>query len=518
MKKKSLIIILSLGATVCYSEVEPPQNLMSPPAAQTDSTITLLWDKPLDHTNVTGYEIYQNGKLTGTSTRCNFQAVNLSPNNTYIFDVKAKSGTETSKRSNSVEVSTKPEGKSFLITDFGTVADGTTDNTKAIQAAIDACTPGGTVVVPAGNYVSGALFIRKNNFTLLLSEGAVLKGSHDLAEYPMIKSRYEGTERNCYASIINCGSMAGGVTDISIRGPGTIDCQGNYLSDAETKAVNRSARSHGLLMLNCTNVYLEGFTIQNSPTWCIHPLYCRHLTTENVTIKTDGYGVPNADGWDPDSSSDCYIFNSTFSTHDDDISIKSGADAEGRKMGRSSSDIRITDCVFKSGGGLALGSEMSGSVSNIFVQDCHFVKVDRGFNFKTRRGRGGTIQNVVIKDCTAEHFGGWGFNFEMHYYDKQTPVQPAEATPILRNFYFENIVIVRVTGPAVLMKSLPESRISNVTYKNVTIKDAAEGCSVMDCDDVTFENFQANVRTGLLWNTLSGNTNLLANDVSKPGN
>src|SRR5262249_46468336 len=163
--------------------------------------------------------------------------------------------------------------------------------------------------------------------------------------------------------------------------------------------------------------------------------------------------------------SDCYLFNSVLSTHDDDIAVKSGADVEGRLVGRPSRDIRVTDCVFKLGGGFALGSEMSGCVSNVFVQDCHFVWVDRGFNLKTRRGRGGAIENVVVKDITAEHFGNWGFNFEMYYYDRGTPPQPPEGTPALRNCHFENIVIDRVTGPAVTMKSLPESRISNVTYK-----------------------------------------------------
>lgn len=515
MKRTSLIVVLSLGANLCYARVEPPRNLMSPPAAQTDSTIALLWDKPLDYSNVNSYEIYQDGKLAGTSTRCNFKATGLEANRTYTFAVRAKSATETSKPGNTIKISTRPKGRNFLITDFGAVGDGSTDNTKAIQAAIDTCTPAGTVVVPAGTFVTGALFLKKNNLTLFLSEGAVLKGTHDLSGYPMIKSRYEGYERETYASIINCGSMSGGVTNIAIRGPGTIDGQGSYLSDAQTKAVSRSVRSHGLLLLNCTNVYLEGFTIQDSPTWCIHPIYCRHLTTEGVTVKTFN-SVPNADGWNPDSSSDCYLFNSTFSTHDDDIAIKSGSDAEGRRIGRPSRDIRVTDCLFQSGGGFALGSEMSGSVSNIFVQDCHFVGVDRGFNIKSRRGRGGIIQNVVVKDCTAERFGEWGFNFEMYYYDRGTPVQPPEATPIFRNFHFENIVIDRVTGPAVTMKSLPESRISNITYKNVTIKDADKGCIVTACDNVTFKNFNVKARTGPLWNTASDNKNLLIEPPPQP--
>jgi polygalacturonase len=480
---------------------------MSPPAAQTESTITLLWDKPSDDSNVKGYEIYQGRELAGTSTRCNFKATKLRAGTKYSFTVMAENGSEISKPSNRLTISTRRKGRTLNVTDFGAVGDDTADNTKAIQTAIDACAPGGTVIVPAGTFVTGALFIKKNNSTLFLSQGAVLKGTHDLSRYPMINSRYEGYEGKSYASIINCGGMSGGPTNVAIRGPGIIDCEGSYLSGAQTAAVNRSVRSHGLLLLDCTNVYLEGFTIRDAPTWCIHPIYCSGLTTEGVTIRTEDK-VPNADGWDPDSSSDCYLFNSILSTHDDDIAVKSGADQDGRRIGRPSKNIRVTDCVFLRGGGFALGSEMSGSISNVFVQDCHFVSVDRGFNFKTRRGRGGMIANVVIKDCTAERFGEWGFNFEMHYYDRGTPVQSPDATPVFRNFYFENIVIDRTTGPAVIMKSLSESHIAHVTYKNVTIQDAEKGCLVTDCENVAFENFSAKVRSGPLWNILSNNTNV----------
>jgi polygalacturonase len=507
MTRPCLIGLFLLCATVGYADLGSPRNLISPPAAQTDSTITLIWDKPTEYASVTGYDIYQDGNEIGDSTRCNFQAGNLQPARAYTFIVRAKSGKAISLPSNSVRVSTRAKGATFFVTDFGAVSDGKTDNTRAIQAALDACTPGGTVLLPAGTFITGALFVRKSDTTVFLSGGALLQGTHDLAAYPMIKSRYEGIERETYASIINCGSMSAGVTNIAIRGPGTIDCQGDYLSPAQTKAANRSMRSHGLLLINCTNVYLEGFTIQNSPTWCIHPIYCQGLTTEGLTIHTDGYGVSNADGWDPDSSMDCFIFNSIFSTHDDCIAIKSGADADGRRVGRPSVNIRVTDCLFKSGGGFAVGSEMSGSVSNVVVQDCHFVKVDRGFNIKTRRKRGGIVENLVIKDVTAEHFGSWGFNLEMYYYDnRNTPPQPPEGTPVFRNFRFENITIDHVSGPAVKMCGLPESRPSNITFQNVTIKEAKTGCIVTNCNHVSFIDFKAHPKTGPLWSKLAENT------------
>ena len=515
MMRPCSFILFLLCATVSYSDSGPPRNLLSPSAAQTDSTITLIWDKPADYAGVTGYDIYQDEVKIGDSTRCNFQARNLQPARAYTFTVRAKSGKVISPPSNSVGVSTHPKGATFLVTDFGAVGDGKTDNTRAIQAALDACAPGGTVMVPSGKFITGALFVRKSDTTVFLASGALLQGTHDLAAYPKIKSRYEGIERETYASIINCGSMVSGVANIALRGPGTIDCQGSFLSPAQTKLANRSVRSHGLLLLNCTNVYLEGFTIQNSPTWCIHPVYCQGLTTEGVTIHTDGYGVSNADGWNPDSSTDCFIFNSTFSTHDDCIAIKSGADADGRRVGRPSRNIRVTDCLFKSGGGFAVGSEMSGSISNVFVQDCHFVKVDRGFNIKTRRKRGGIVENLLIKDVTAEHFGSWGFNLEMYYYDNgSTPPQPPEGTPIFRNFRFENITINRVNGPAVTMCGLPESHPSNITFENVTIKEAEKGCIVTNCDHVSFRDFKAHPKMGPLWSKVADNIDVTVTSTS----
>jgi polygalacturonase len=246
LKQIYLISCFFFWAVACHSEVGAPRNLISPPGAQTDSSITLLWDKPVEYSSVTGYEVCQDGTRVGAPTRCNFQATNLSAARAYTFTVRAKSGTALSAPANTVTVSTRTKGAAFLVTNFGAIGDGSTDSTKALQAAIDACTANGTVVVPAGTFITGALFVRKSDISIFLSRGAVLKGTHDLAAYPLIKSRYEGYERESYASIINCGGMAGGVANVAIRGPGTIDCQGSYLSEAQTKARNRSeiGRAH----------------------------------------------------------------------------------------------------------------------------------------------------------------------------------------------------------------------------------------------------------------------------------
>src|SRR5262249_54628006 len=155
-----------------------------------------------------------------------------------------------------------------------------------------------------------------------------------------------------------------------------------------------------VLILNSENVYLYGFTVQNSPSWTIHPIYSSNLTTQGVSIKTSGYGVENCDGWDPDSSTDCYLFDTTFDTHDDSIAIKSGANADGLRVGRPSRNIRISDSSFPYGGGLALGSEMSGGIENVNVYDCNFARADRGIHIKTRRGRGGYVRNVHMRDIT----------------------------------------------------------------------------------------------------------------------
>ena len=378
-----------------------PLNLLSPPAAQTDSSIAFVWDKPSAAKEVAGYRIYLNGKQHGIATCTDYTAEELESGQVYEAYVCAfTSSGAVSRPSAAIRVSTKPEAERFDITRFGSAADGETVNTAAIQAAIDACTPGGKVVVPAGIFVTGALFL-KSNMTLFLEKGAVLMGSGEPSHYPVMRYRWEGREQPCYASLINTRDCPEGrLSHITIEGEGTINANGVELFKKEM-ADKLGFRGRAVCLRNVDYVYLKGITVRQSPAWCVHPIYCNHVTINKIEIHTkyDEFGkryenIFNGDGLDPDSCQDMYIFHSVFVSQDDCIAIKSGRDEEGRAVGIPSRNFRITNCTFKSGFGVAMGSEMAGGVRDVVVRDCTFEDAFSIASVKAPRGRGAIIDHI----------------------------------------------------------------------------------------------------------------------------
>jgi exo-poly-alpha-galacturonosidase len=465
-----------------------PISLLSPPEAQTETTIALVWDKPKDASDITAYQIYCNENVYGICTETDYTAENLTPSQEYTFYVRAvlKSGT-LSPKSNTITVSTKKQADVFDITAFGAVGDGSTCNTKSIQAAIDACTPGGKVYVPSGVFITGALYL-KSNMTLYIDKGGILLGSSDLAEYPILQYRFEGLETACYASLINTKPTNGErLEHITIEGLGKIDANGAVLRQKEL-ADGKGKPGRAVCIRNVDSLYLYGITVKQSPAWCVHLIYCNHVSVNQIKIYTkqdeDGtryQDICNGDGLDPDSSSDMYIFHSTIASQDDCIAIKSGRDEEGRRLAIPSENIRITNCRFESGFGVAMGSEMSGGVRNVLVQDCTFCNVYSVGSVKTPRGRGGVVENIVYDNLTLQNYSRehcdckWfrGAIYVDQFYSHDTfdleHAQPFnESTPVIRDITFRNIVLDTVTGNAVYLSGLPESPLEHITLENIT--------------------------------------------------
>jgi len=184
------------------------QNLISPPETETDTSITVLWDKPTEYETVTGYDIYVDGSYWGYSKITNYTINAIKPNRSYSISIVAKDAEgKKSDSSKSITVKTKKHARVFNIMDFGAKPDSGVLNTKAIQRTIDACSVGGTVVIPSGTFISGALFL-KGNMTLYIAKGGVLKGSIKSEDYmPLIKTRFEGWEFPAYASLITAGKL-----------------------------------------------------------------------------------------------------------------------------------------------------------------------------------------------------------------------------------------------------------------------------------------------------------------------
>lgn len=396
-----ILLLLYPLSFVIAQETPTARNLIIPQASITSNSVTLLWDKPYKYDNISGYQIFKNGTYVGKSTKTNYTAEQLSAGKSYTFTVKAerKDG-KLSAAGNKVICKTKTTGKTFNILDFGAKGDGVTKNTAAIQKAIDACTTGGTVYIPAGVFMSGALYL-KSNMTLYIAEGGTLKGSIDMQDYfPLIMNRFEGWEMKTQASLINAGTLDRSgkynVVNLSLRGKGTISGGGSVLGNAVVKQMGLRGRGRLICIMNGQNIDIAGLNIENSPCWTIHYIYSDKVTLHDLNIVSTAH---NGDGIDPDSSTESYIFNCRFSTGDDCIAIKSGKNPEGNVVGKPTRGIRITDCDFVKGHSLAVGSEMSGGVSDVFIQDCKIGNLLHGLQIKATKDRGGYVKNVIVRDC-----------------------------------------------------------------------------------------------------------------------
>jgi len=275
---------------------------------------------------------------------------------------------------------------SFNVRDFGAKGDGQTKDTAAIQKALDACVTngGGTVIVPAGCYLIGSV-VMGSNTTLQLAHAANLLGSPDLVDYPLVRGRWEGEFAEIHRALISA-EKAG---HISILGGGSIFGPSLNLSRL------RNPRGPVLIELTeCTNVMLEGFSTQYQQLWSIHPLFCQNFTARNLIIRTIN---TNGDGIDVDSCRDVLIDHCSIDTGDDAISLKSGRGLEAMRLGRPTENVVIRDCTLISSlfGGLGIGTEMSGGIRNVRIENCFISGHQNGIFIKSRDGRGGFIENII---------------------------------------------------------------------------------------------------------------------------
>lgn len=427
LRRISLSFILFCFINSSFASNSAVRNLFAPQASITSTTITLLWDKPIDYQSTKNYGVYMDGKLIGESSKTNYTIKNLSPDSKHTFYILAKNvDGSLSSASNQITCKTLKKGRTYNVLDFGAIGDGKTKNTLAIQKAINACSKGGTVYIPAGEFLSGALYL-KSDMTLYIAKGGVLKGTKEINDYkPFILNRFEGWEMETFASLINAGKLDRKeiyhVRNLSIAGEGTISGGGSPLGKAMIDAKGLRSRGRLICIMNGQNINIQGLKIENAPCWTIHYIYSNQITLHDLNIIST---ARNGDGVDPDSSTDSYIFNCDFSTGDDCIAIKSGKNPEGYYVGRPTKNIRITDCNFIKGHSLAIGSEMSGGVSDVFIQDCKIGNLNHGLQIKATKDRGGYVKNVIVKDCEL---------LKITLYTAVNYNNDGEAAPVLAQF------------------------------------------------------------------------------------
>jgi polygalacturonase len=390
----------------------------------------------------------------------------------------------------------------FAITASGAVGDGQTSNTKAIQSLIDktAGAGGGTIVVPTGVFVTGALFF-KQGVNLSIEKGGVLKGSTNPADYPQIQTRWEGIEREWTSAFLNFTNM----TDVELSGEGTVDGSGNEWSqgpgrgqpppprDANAPPQPRVGRPRMICFTNCKRVRIAGLRLRQQAVWCLHILYSEDVTVDGLNITAD-HNIPSSDGIDIDSSRRVRVNNVDIDVNDDCISIKSGKDADGLRVNRPSEDIVIENSRFHYGhGGVAMGSETSGGIRNVEVRNC-VSDADNWapIRFKTQPSRGGVVENITYRDIQLKDTRqAFEFNLEWRMVPPIAP--PAKVLPVVRNVTIRNVTgTVRSVG---MMHGLADSPIENVKFENCKIT-AQRGFVMENARKVDLSGLTVDVKEG----------------------
>src|SRR5690606_9921943 len=255
-------------------------------------------------------------------------------------------------------------------------------------------------------------------------------------------------------------------------------------------------RPNLLVFTQCKRVLIEGVTIQNSAAWNLHPLMCEDVILRDVLVRNPWY-AQNGDGVDIESCKNVLVEDCTFDVGDDGICIKSGRDKAGRDRAMPTENVVIRNSVvYHAHGGFVIGSEMSGGARNIWVENCSFIGTDIGLRFKTKRGRGGVVENIYIKNITMANIPGEAILFDM-YYDTKDIAQAAELrvpvteeTPQFRNFYIDNIQ-VKGANKAIFFRGLPEMHIQNITINNATI-EAKNGIEIIEASNITLKDVTLN--------------------------
>lgn len=411
--------------------------------------------------------------------------------------------------------------REFPITDYGAVQGTATSSTEAIARAIAACAEagGGRVVVPAGEFLTGPIHL-ESNVNLHLADGATLRFSTNPDDYlPVVFSRWEGMELMNYSPLIYAFEKE----NVAITGSGTLDGQASnerwwswkgkeeYGWSAgmpeQTPARDRlqvmveegvpvSERVFGaesylrpsfIQPYRCQNVLVEGVTIINSPMWEVHPVLCTNVTVRGMTVVSHG---PNNDGCNPESCRDVLIEDCHFDTGDDCIAIKSGRNADGRRIGVPSDGIIVRRCRMKDGhGGVVIGSELSGGVRNVFAEDCTMDSphLDRALRIKTNSVRGGVVENVYMRNVQVGQVADAVFRVNFFYEEGDA----GDFDPVVRNVEMQNVTC-RQSRYGLYMRGYEYAPIRDVRLIDCRFENVAEGNVIEHVEDLTFESVYIN--------------------------
>ena len=406
----------------------------------------------------------------------------LEPDTEYTLESMTNSGERET-----LSFRTKKELCTLDVRDFGAKGDGISDDTPMLQAAILSCPEGGRVLVPAGKYVTGPLFL-KSRITLEIADGATLLLETDRTHFPVLPEiipadnpegevlmgLWEGNSEEGFASALT----AIDVTDTAVIGEGVIDGRGGE-SDwwIRPKEKRIARRGHLLYTQRCKGLLFQGLTFVNSPSWNLHPAYSEELDFIDLQIRAP-WDSPNTDGFDPESCRKVRLLGTEISVGDDCIALKSGKIRLGKKYRRPCEDVEIAWCAMLDGhGGVTLGSEMAGGIRNVRVHHCYMKGNDRGLRVKTRRGRGkdGVIDDILFEKVRMEGVKMPLIVNSMYFCDpdghsewvqsrEKKPVD--ETTPRIGEIRFEQVEAVNCKACAGYVLGLPEQPAEHIALKD----------------------------------------------------
>lgn len=399
--------------------------------------------------------------------------------------------------------------RDFAVTEYGAKGDGQTDCTEAFKKAIEAAhaAGGGRVVVPEGTFFCGPIHL-KSGVNLHVSRDAVIRFSVKPAAYPTVYTRWEGTECMNYSPLVYAYEQE----NIAITGAGTLDGQAgddNWWAWKTTQAQDVEAlrnqgetgepvsqrvygkghklRPNMIQPYKCRNILIEGVTIRNSPMWHIHPVLSTNITVRNV--KVIGHG-PNNDGCNPESCRDVLIEGCYFDTGDDCIAIKSGRNNDGRRVNVPSENIVIRNCQMSDGhGGVVIGSEMTGGARNVFAENCTMdsPNLDRALRIKTNSVRGGTVENVYLRNVTIGQVAEAVLKVNFLYGEGDT----GNYVPTVRNIHMENVTSQK-SKYAMSIQGYDRSPITGIFLKNCTFANVEKPNVLVGAKELVLENVTIN--------------------------
>ncbi len=409
--------------------------------------------------------------------------------------------------------------KIFDITAYGAKPGANADCTNAIAAAIAACNKagGGRVLVPAGSFYTGPVHL-KSHVELHVSIGATLKFIPEPKRYlPAVLTRWEGMELMGYSPLIYAHKQK----NIAVTGEGTLDGSADnetwwpwkgphkerhwtliegedqhpirmqLMDDMKNNVpVEKRVYAEGAYLrpplfqtYQCENILVEGVTVKDSPFWLLNPVLSQHITVRDVNLNSHG---PNSDGCNPESCDHVLIENCTFNTGDDCIAIKSGRNEDGRRIGIPSQNIVIANCMMKDGhGGVVLGSEISGGVNNVFVENCKMNSplLERAIRIKTNAARGGLVEHLRIRNVDVGKVqNAVVVNF---YYEEG---EAGNFDPTVRDIVIENLHCKEVIHKALNLQGFERAPMYDITLKNCSFDKTGEPSVVKNVNNLILQN------------------------------